>query len=180
MRGYLRLLLTATVSVATAVQAGASLAIPWWTIDGGGTTSAGGASLRLSGTIGQPDAGLSSSGTLTLAGGFWMGGGFVSGVEEETAVLPTPFSVSAGVPNPFRWTTAVTIDLPEARPVEARVHDSTGREVRHLAQGMLGPGHYTVHWNGTDDRGRRVPSGIYLFRIQAGAAVERRTLVLIR
>jgi hypothetical protein len=180
MRGYLRLLLTATLSVVTAVPAAANLTIPWWTIDGGGTTSAGGASLRLSGTIGQPDAGLSSSGTLSLAGGFWMGGRFAAAIGEETEGLSSVFDVSGGVPNPFRWASTVTIDLPEARSTEARIHDSTGREIRRFAMGLLTAGRHTIHWNGTDDRGRKVPSGIYLFRIQAGAAVERRTLVLIR
>jgi hypothetical protein len=47
--------------------------LPWWTVDGGGGTSAGGA-YSLSGTIGQPDAGLMSGGDYTLGGGFWGGG----------------------------------------------------------------------------------------------------------
>jgi hypothetical protein len=47
-----------------------SYAIPWWTVDGGGGTSSGGG-YTLSGTIGQPDAGVMSGGDYTLTGGFW-------------------------------------------------------------------------------------------------------------
>lgn len=47
-----------------------SYAITWWTVDGGGGTSSGG-SYTLSGTIGQPDAGVLSGGTYSLTGGFW-------------------------------------------------------------------------------------------------------------
>jgi hypothetical protein len=47
-----------------------SYAIPWWTVDGGGGTSSGGGYI-LSGTIGQPDAGVISGGDYNLTGGFW-------------------------------------------------------------------------------------------------------------
>jgi hypothetical protein len=50
----------------------ASFTIPWWTVDNGGGTSQGG-TYRLSGTIGQPDAGSSSGGSYTLKSGFWSG-----------------------------------------------------------------------------------------------------------
>jgi len=50
----------------------AGLALTWWTVDGGGGTSLGGP-YALSGTVGQPDAGLLSGGTYTLDGGFWSG-----------------------------------------------------------------------------------------------------------
>ncbi len=50
----------------------ASFSIPWWTVDNGGGTSQGGP-YRLSGTIGQPDAGSSSGGSYVLESGFWSG-----------------------------------------------------------------------------------------------------------
>jgi hypothetical protein len=57
-------------TLATPELARAQLAITWYTIDGGGGTSAGG-SLIVSGTIGQPDAGVLSGGALSVEGGFW-------------------------------------------------------------------------------------------------------------
>ena len=57
-------------------------AIPWWTVDGGGAMSASGGTYSLSGTIGQPDAGVLSGGTYSVAGGFWGGAGLGSGIFE--------------------------------------------------------------------------------------------------
>ncbi len=49
--------------------------IPWFTVDGGGAVATAGGGYELSGTIGQPDAGVMSGGSYTLRGGFWVGGG---------------------------------------------------------------------------------------------------------
>lgn len=63
----------AILSISSAAYA-QPFAIDWYTVDGGGGTSTGG-SFTLSGTIGQPDAGVMSGGSFTLSGGFWVGGG---------------------------------------------------------------------------------------------------------
>lgn len=182
MRGSFVCVLTCLAGIATSHPAGASLSIPWWTIDGGGTTTASGGPLRLSGTVGQPDAGSSSGGALVLAGGFWLGGTLASAVDEETEAAATPLGlfISPCVPNPFRRSTSMTIHLPEARPVEARIHDATGREVRRITVGTLPPGRHSISWDGTDAHDRRVACGIYLLQIRAGEDAEKRTLVLIR
>lgn len=72
-----RLVLSFAVA-ATAQTALAQFELDWHTIDGGGGTSSGGA-FALSGTIGQPDAGMMSGGSFTLVGGFWGGVGAPSG-----------------------------------------------------------------------------------------------------
>ena len=60
--------------VATAGPSGGAYELSWYTIDGGGTTSASGGSFELSGTIGQPDAGsVMTGGSFSLTGGFWAG-----------------------------------------------------------------------------------------------------------
>ncbi|HRP61935.1 MAG TPA: hypothetical protein PK400_01430 [Phycisphaerales bacterium] len=70
-----KLILSAfVVCIAVAVYAGGEYDLTWHTIDGGGGTSTG-ASFELSGTIGQPDAGVMSGGGFELAGGFWAGAG---------------------------------------------------------------------------------------------------------
>jgi hypothetical protein len=180
MRRASMLLLGIAASLSLAGPGYASLAVPWWTIDGGGTTSATGAHLRLCGTIGQPDAQSSSSGTLTLAGGFWMGGTIPSAVEEPEAPPPGIFLVSGGVPNPFRQSTTISIDLPETSTLDARIMDATGRLVRRLAMGTLGPGRHQITWNGDDEQGRKVASGVYRLRLQTEQVTVKRTVVLLR
>lgn len=68
----LALLLAVTVAYAQGI-----LALPRWTIEGGGGSSSGGA-FTLSGTIGQPDVALSQGGSFTLSGGFWNGGAILT------------------------------------------------------------------------------------------------------
>ena len=81
--GLLALLLTTALAVAPAISSPASARLSdpdpgtydlsWWTADGGGATFSNAGSYSLGGTIGQPDAGTSSGGNYTLAGGFWPG-----------------------------------------------------------------------------------------------------------
>ena len=60
------------------------------------------------------------------------------------------------------------------------VHDVLGRTVRTLAQGPQPAGVHTVVWDGRDDDGRHVASGIYLGRLTAGAFAQSQRLVLVR
>lgn len=64
-------LLTATITVSVALAQSGPLEIPWYTIDGGGTTAISGGDFVLAGTVGQADAGLSSGGIYAVHGGFW-------------------------------------------------------------------------------------------------------------
>ena len=73
---FLLILLLAALLLASFLTVKAdpgSYDLPWWTVDGGGATFSTGGSYSLGGTIGQPDAGVSSGDTYTLAGGFWPG-----------------------------------------------------------------------------------------------------------
>lgn len=68
-------------------------------------------------------------------------------------------------PNPFAGRTAISYQFPFAGRVLLRVYDVAGRSVRTLQNGPQNPGRYTVTWDGRDDRGRRVSSGIYFYRL---------------
>lgn len=179
MRVFVLLTVTAFAIGGSALVAHAELFIPWWTIDGGGTTMVSGERLRLAGTIGQPDAGKMAGERLTLGGGFWMGGGAATGIEEGPLAEVGGLRIWAGSPNPFRLSTSIAVDLPEPRVLEATVHDATGRVVRRIEPGLATAGRHSIVWNGRDDAGRRVASGIYLVRVTAGHADDRQTLVLL-
>ncbi|MBP6875790.1 MAG: hypothetical protein KBD56_06940 [Candidatus Eisenbacteria bacterium] len=184
-RGWLWLLAWMAMA-AFAVSASATLTMDRWTIDGGGGRATGG-SLQLGGTIGQPDAGFLSGGSLVLHGGFWLGGASASAIPEpeqereqepelEIAV-PLAFAVTACAPSPFTHATRLRLDLPEPRMVRAGVHDLTGRLVRSLCVQTLPAGSHDLRWDGCDDGGRRLPSGIFLVRIEAGSDRTTRRVV---
>ena len=75
-------------------------------------------------------------------------------------------------PNPFNATTVIPFhvdgDAGRARPVTLQIVDVTGRRVRTLVQRPLTPGPHTRVWDGTDDGGRAVASGIYLSHLRVG------------
>ena len=60
------------------------------------------------------------------------------------------------------------------------IHNLAGQKVTTLVEGERKAGAYTLCWDGTDDEGRELASGIYLYRLQAGGQVETRKLLLLR
>ncbi len=94
--------------------------------------------------------------------------------------LPTKFAVSQNYPNPFNPSTEISFDLPKSSVVTVVIFDILGREVRRLVDRSMPAGRYRVSWNGMDNGGSRVASGIYIYAIQAGDFSEARKMMLIR
>ncbi|HPF69138.1 MAG TPA: FlgD immunoglobulin-like domain containing protein, partial [Candidatus Krumholzibacteria bacterium] len=82
-------------------------------------------------------------------------------------------------PNPFNPSTTIRFALPAAGTVRLTVHDVAGRLVRTLLDGGCETGEQGVVWDGRDDAGRSLGSGVYLYRLTtaAGASAGRMTLV---
>lgn len=83
-------------------------------------------------------------------------------------------------PNPFNPETSVRFDLPQAGPVRVRVYDVAGRLVRDLLRQTLPAGAHVLAWDGRDDAGRPVASGLYHCRLEAAGAVRSRKMLLLR
>ena len=84
-------------------------------------------------------------------------------------------------PNPFNPKTEIRFTLPEAGMVSFRIFDLAGRLVRGLlAERVLSPGIHSVRWDGMDDADQPLPSGIYLYRMEAAGRVETRKMTLLR
>lgn len=82
---------------------------------------------------------------------------------------------------PFRAATTLRCDLPQRGPLQIRVYDAAGRLVRDLlSSGATGPGSLRLVWDGRDNRGQAVASGVYYCRMVAGQHDLRRVLVRIR
>jgi len=94
--------------------------------------------------------------------------------------------VTAGVvlhqnaPNPFGLETTIAFDLPRPAAVRLRVFDTQGRQVATLADRAFGAGRRAVNWNGRDDLGRPLDSGVYFYRLEVAGEVRTRALVLQR
>jgi len=83
-------------------------------------------------------------------------------------------------PNPFNPTTEIAYSLSERGRVTLAVYDVLGRRVRTLVDRREDAGAHKARWNGLDDAGRSVPSGVYFYRMRAGRFVRTRKMVLIR
>ncbi|MFH1068135.1 MAG: choice-of-anchor D domain-containing protein [Candidatus Glassbacteria bacterium] len=98
--------------------------------------------------------------------------------------LPKAYSLGQNVPNPFNPTTAISYAVPDLAAgarVSLRVFDIGGRLVRVLAEGFRAPGEYTVYWDGTNERGTPVASGVYFYRMISGdGQVFTRKMVLLK
>ena len=150
-----------------------------WTVDGGGTRSTGGA-FAVTGTIGQPDAGVLTGGTFALLGGFWFGGTHVLAVSDSTLASAAGRTLALAVaPNPCRSTTTLRFDLPRAGHVQLGVYDASGRQVSDVTDATLAPGTYAIAWRAQAGE-RPLPSGLYFVRLRAGAEVRTARMMVLR
>ncbi len=88
------------------------------------------------------------------------------------------FALSAAYPNPFRSSTAIAFQLPEASDVTLTVFDSAGRRVRTLVDGPREAGEHLERWDGRRDDGVRATAGIYFTRLSAGSQMRSGKIVL--
>ena len=103
-------------------------------------------------------------------------------LEERQNVLPDDFSLDQNYPNPFNSDTVIRFALPEGDDVELVVYNLAGQKVAMLVQGAREAGTYSVRWDGRDDGGRTLASGVYLYRLRTanGQQVETRKLLLLK
>ncbi len=94
--------------------------------------------------------------------------------------MPASVSLDQNYPNPFNPQTSIRFKLPEASSVKLVVYNVLGREVKTLLQGELGAGDHEALWDGTDSSGLRVPSGSYLYRLEAGNVVHIRQMTMLK
>jgi hypothetical protein len=84
-----------------------------------------------------------------------------------TKLLPEVFALENNIPNPFISRTVIRYALPKDSRVNLLVYNSQGILVRKLKTGIAKPGFYQVVWGGKDDKGRKVPNGVYFYRLEA-------------
>ena len=94
--------------------------------------------------------------------------------------LPMSYDLAQNYPNPFNAGTVITYRVPSTSDVSIVVYNVTGQVVRVLYQGQREQGQYDAQWDGTDNNGNHVSSGLYLYRINAGNYTASRKMMLIK
>jgi hypothetical protein len=98
------------------------------------------------------------------------------GEEEERVaapVLPKDYALAQNYPNPFNPSTVIRYALPEASSVRLTVYNMLGQQVATLVNGEVGAGFQSVQWNSTNSAGLALPSGIYMYRLEAKSVSSR-------
>ena len=94
---------------------------------------------------------------------------------------PTEYQLSQNYPNPFNPSTIISYDVPDNNvPVSLIIYNIQGQEVKTLINSVQNAGRYKITWDGTNNLGERVSSGIYIYRLQANKFVGVKKLVLLK
>jgi flagellar hook assembly protein FlgD len=99
-------------------------------------------------------------------------------VEQESAI-PT-FWLGQNYPNPFNPTTSFEFRVSSLEFTTLKIFDVLGQEVATLASEIRPVGVYTVRWDGRDNRGASVSSGVYLYQLVAGSSTVTKKMILLK
>jgi len=98
----------------------------------------------------------------------------------DGADIPEVFALHQNYPNPFNPITTLRYDLPENSYVNVIIYDMLGREVKTLVNTTQDAGFKSVIWDATNDYGKPVSAGVYIYQIQAGEYLKTRKMVLLK
>jgi hypothetical protein len=106
--------------------------------------------------------------------------GTITGVDDEAPIPVAATTLRPAFPNPFNPRTTLTFVLGNSGPIRLSVYDIKGRLVRTLYDGIETSGEHHLDWNGRNDAGTEVGSGIYFVRLEAESAVRTRKVVFLK
>ncbi|RMG66714.1 MAG: T9SS C-terminal target domain-containing protein, partial [Calditrichaeota bacterium] len=101
-------------------------------------------------------------------------------VQEPQVFIPRKYDLQANYPNPFNPTTTIVYDIPEATDVQLVIFNALGQRVRLLVHARQQAGRYRVQWDGRDEQGRSVASGIYIYQLHTPDFSRVRRMVLLK
>lgn len=105
---------------------------------------------------------------------------FVRSEAEGIPLEPVVFHLYQNYPNPFNPSTVIHYSIPQNGKVSLVIYNTLGQKVRTLVHSEQKTGHYEIEWDGQDDRGIPVASGIYVYRLEIGEKVASRKMILVR
>jgi hypothetical protein len=101
-------------------------------------------------------------------------------VEDDLPELPDTYELSQNYPNPFNPSTTIDFSLPVAGDVTLEIINVLGQRVKVLVNKELAAGNYSAEWNGTNETGQAVASGVYFYRLIADGFSKSRKMLLLK
>lgn len=100
--------------------------------------------------------------------------------ESEIKKIPTSFELFQNFPNPFNPATQIKFSLPKENYIEIAVYNTLGSKLTTLLHEKLEPGFHSATWDGTDEFGNKMGSGIYIVKMVSGSFVDYRKMLLVK
>jgi len=164
-------LVTATAGIAQTVSVGQQVSSGGIASDGVYTSVS---------SFGETLVGSASDGTYTSVSGSYTTTTLAVDVESGGEPLPYTWSLAQNYPNPFNPSTTIEFSLERASRVRLQVFNILGRVVVNLHEGMLAAGPHAIVWDGRDESGESVSTGIYLYRLEAADYTQSKKMMLLK
>lgn len=104
----------------------------------------------------------------------------VTAIGHHGASLPHDFTLNQNYPNPFNPTTTISFTMDKTQNVRLSVYNVLGQKVRTLVSGVQTAGTHKLIWNGKNDNGLNVPSGVYIYRLEGNKQAIAKKMILVR
>jgi flagellar hook assembly protein FlgD len=101
-------------------------------------------------------------------------------VDDNVTQMPTVYALQQNYPNPFNPVTQIVYELPEATRVTIAIYNLLGQRVKTLVSGQQIAGVHKVVWDGKDNLGNQVASGVYIYRLETENYSLSRKMVLVK
>ncbi len=106
--------------------------------------------------------------------------GQVTAVQQPVVSAPLTYELEQNFPNPFNPETRIYFSIPQNEHVQLVIYNLRGQLVRNLLDAAVAQGKHIVNWNGRDNSGSLVPSGVYIYRIKAGSFIHAKRMLMIK
>lgn len=104
--------------------------------------------------------------------------GIATSISGEAPIMR--FELEQNYPNPFNPTTTIEYNLNTSDNVKLEIFDIKGERIKTLVNGFQTPGNYSVQWDGTNNSGSKLSSGVYFYTIQTGRNVSTKKMILLK
>ena len=104
----------------------------------------------------------------------------ITDVDGNPNVIPLEYSLGSNYPNPFNPTTQIEYALPVSNHVSIKVFNSLGQKVKTLVDRQMTPGTHHTNWDGTNDAGNVVPSGLYFYKMESSHFNSVKRMLLLK
>jgi len=102
------------------------------------------------------------------------------GINPDFNAVPLSYQLKQNYPNPFNPETKIYFEIPKSHDVAIVIYNVLGQKVRTLVKENFQAGQHIVNWNGQNDYGSAVSTGVYFYRIKAGDFIDSKKMVLVR